>query len=395
MTNGNSADYHSPQKRRLQRDIHDETTTHPDLLQKYDRAVWSDIPRPALVKLCRLAMARCLNKRAANHSVVVRPEDVTVNGVLVNDLPDDDILRWLQVRSEHIECLALLLTLGGFQAVIPDSNPRNIDDITDDETLYARKRENWGDILKPILLRVAQRHWTYGEKPLYHPNGSENMTCAELADLLRVRIALAAFVRDIDKHVQRSIPDEPHLSARANAALKSSRTVLGSTVLEEVWADIKCTVIPSWINPLPQQLGTANYGTLSADQWRWLTTLILPITLIRLWGDLDRETRYFRMLENFLWLVCVLDLATRRSTNSERRAAIFEAALNYLDGLKSLFPQIAFTVNLHLMCHLPKLLYLWGPPHAWWCFPYERFNGILQQIPTNSHFGEWDVGISD
>ncbi len=40
------------------------------------------------------------------------------------------------------------------------------------------------------------------------------------------------------------------------------------------------------------------------------------------------------------------------------------------------------TVNYHMCLHLPDMILDHGPPHAFWCFSYERMNGILAgQIP--------------
>ena len=42
--------------------------------------------------------------------------------------------------------------------------------------------------------------------------------------------------------------------------------------------------LPSWLNAAPAAFGTTQHGKLSADQWRTVGTLNLPITLIRTWG---------------------------------------------------------------------------------------------------------------
>ena len=42
--------------------------------------------------------------------------------------------------------------------------------------------------------------------------------------------------------------------------------------------------LPSWLNAAPAAFGTTQHGKLSADQWRTVGTLNLPITLIRRWG---------------------------------------------------------------------------------------------------------------
>lgn len=42
------------------------------------------------------------------------------------------------------------------------------------------------------------------------------------------------------------------------------------------------------------------------------------------------------------------------------------------------------TPNLHLHLHLKDCLMDFGPPHAFWCFAFERCNGILGSLHTNN-----------
>lgn len=39
---------------------------------------------------------------------------------------------------------------------------------------------------------------------------------------------------------------------------------------------------------------------------------------------------------------------------------------------------------MHLHLHLKDCLLDYGPVHGFWCFPFERFNGILGAYPTNN-----------
>lgn len=66
------------------------------------------------------------------------------------------------------------------------------------------------------------------------------------------------------------------------------------------------------------------------------------------------------------------------------RAAKFDTYMhNYLDVLTTTF-QHDRVPNHHLSLHLKECLELFGPVHAWWAFPFERFNGMIQNLNTNS-----------
>ena len=43
------------------------------------------------------------------------------------------------------------------------------------------------------------------------------------------------------------------------------------------------------------------------------------------------------------------------------------------------------TPNMHLHLHLKNCLLDYGPVYAFWCFSYERFNGILGAYHVNNH----------
>ena len=42
------------------------------------------------------------------------------------------------------------------------------------------------------------------------------------------------------------------------------------------------------------------------------------------------------------------------------------------------------SVNYHLALHLPDVVVDYGPPHGYWCFGYERMNGVLADIPNSN-----------
>ena len=60
----------------------------------------------------------------------------------------------------------------------------------------------------------------------------------------------------------------------------------------------------------------------------------------------------------------------------------------YVSGLVETFKH-PLVPNHHLSLHLRECLELFGPVHAWWAFPFERYNGILQHLNTNSRTSEF------
>ncbi|KIK56755.1 hypothetical protein GYMLUDRAFT_173816 [Collybiopsis luxurians FD-317 M1] len=177
--------------------------------------------------------------------------------------------------------------------------------------------------------------------------------------------------------------------------LKQS-AVLGIEMLTEVRKDMEKLNIPSWMAAAPNHPGEASHGKLTADQWRTLCTVNLPITLIRLWGSRPKDDRYHWMLQNFMHLVTALRLASMRTMTEEyiqRFETHMQTYLGEIIGFgqenpkAALYPHTTLTVYQHTMLHFGNLLRRFGPVHSWRCFAFEQFNYILQNIPTNSRFG--------
>lgn len=145
--------------------------------------------------------------------------------------------------------------------------------------------------------------------------------------------------------------------------------------------------LPSWIGRVPYNLGSASHGALSADQWRTACTVNLVSSLVRMWGSLPQDDRKHRMLDNFLDLVLATKLIGMRVMTEGRSSEFRTVMLRYLQGVKELFPDQSLLPYHHMSLHFPRFLEDFGPTHGWRCFPFERYNYLLQQIPTNLKFG--------
>ena len=62
--------------------------------------------------------------------------------------------------------------------------------------------------------------------------------------------------------------------------------------------------------------------------------------------------------------------------------------LEFCKGVEHLYTENIITPNMHLQCHL-KDCYV--PLHGFWCFSFERFNGILGDLPNNNRSIEVQV----
>lgn len=158
--------------------------------------------------------------------------------------------------------------------------------------------------------------------------------------------------------------------------------VLDPEVLKALRDDIAKTVLPSWVSPPPKNFGDKTHGKLKADEWRTVCTVSMVITLVRMWGTAATPEKFRKILKNFLHLVIAVDYGTRK-TMDPARAQFFDANMRlYLSGLRTNFDH-PLRPNHHACLHLREFMELFGPVHAWWAFPFERYNGIIAQLKTN------------
>ncbi|KZS89124.1 hypothetical protein SISNIDRAFT_417281, partial [Sistotremastrum niveocremeum HHB9708] len=155
--------------------------------------------------------------------------------------------------------------------------------------------------------------------------------------------------------------------------------------LSAIWSDNETITTPSWIGRAPHQAGTAAAGTLKADEWRNFVTITLVFSLIKGWRN--HGGRYPAILTNLMHLVSVGEYATLRQINSATIAAYEGHIKEYLASHGELFLDKVFSIYQHLALHFGTLLRAFGPVHAWRAYPFERYNGIMHTINTNSKIG--------
>jgi hypothetical protein len=155
--------------------------------------------------------------------------------------------------------------------------------------------------------------------------------------------------------------------------------------MEAVWADMERTLLPTWISPAPRNWGTTTRGKLSADEWRVICTIHLPITLIRLWHHkLGRERE---LLDNFMDMVTAVRIANLRSSSANQAQAYDDHIFRYMEDLTRLFPDQSLKPVHHAALHIGHMLRLFGPLHSHSAPFYERYIKFLHGININQKPG--------
>ena len=137
---------------------------------------------------------------------------------------------------------------------------------------------------------------------------------------------------------------------------------------------IQCFKVPPDVGRIPYRI-SSNYGGFTASQWRNWITIYSPVVLK---GILDQQH-----LQCWLLFVRACSLLSQRIITKEDVASADLFLLTFCKQIECLYGKDQFTPNMHLHMHLKQCLMDFGPSHSFWCFSFERFNGLLGSYSTN------------
>lgn len=166
---------------------------------------------------------------------------------------------------------------------------------------------------------------------------------------------------------------------------------------------------PSQIGRLPSPTTTA-LNRKKADEWRRLVS-VLPLGLWVAWRT-DADTipagapripaqtskkPTFRRDCVTIWDCAVyLTLSLRLFTSWIAYLPDIDRAQTYMrhfcEGLLRL--RVQLKPNHHYAMHLPQYFRAFGPCYSWWLFPYERFNGLLEEVELNGHPDDAETSLA-
>ena len=131
---------------------------------------------------------------------------------------------------------------------------------------------------------------------------------------------------------------------------------------------------PHSMGRLPLKIASGFSG-FTADQWRnW--TICYSVIVLR--GILPREhLQYWLLFVKACTLLCTRCLYKNYVNLADQYLVLFCKKFEEVNGKE------ACTPNMHLHLHLRECLNDYGPVYAFWCFAFERYNGILGSFPTN------------
>jgi len=128
--------------------------------------------------------------------------------------------------------------------------------------------------------------------------------------------------------------------------------------------------MPADLGRVPNKIATGEgFSGFTADQWK---TFILVYATPLMWDLLSRSDR--EILANFV-RACTL-LIYRIIDNNMLNEA-HDRLLKVGQLIEEHYGQQLITSNIHLSLHITECCRDYGPLYAFWCYSFERMNGIL------------------
>ena len=147
------------------------------------------------------------------------------------------------------------------------------------------------------------------------------------------------------------------------------KEILRACHFDTIQCKVDMMVPPPNIGRIPRKIGSG-FSAFTADEWKhW----ILIYSMFALHGILpERDYNCWFLFVKFCRNLCKSTISRQEILHAH------ELVLEFCNTFQELYGTAACTPNLHMACHLKDSLLDYGPLPAFWCFSFERYNGILE-----------------
>ena len=144
--------------------------------------------------------------------------------------------------------------------------------------------------------------------------------------------------------------------------------ILTKTEFDYIQQEVDAIKVPAGVGRIPHKI-SSKFSGFTADQWKnWLCIYsavclkeILPLQHYECW----------MLFQDACCSLLQPSISTLQLSIAENKLYEFCKAYETLYGKEKCTP------NMHMHMHLGQSVQNYGPVTSFWCFPFERFNGIL------------------
>ena len=150
---------------------------------------------------------------------------------------------------------------------------------------------------------------------------------------------------------------------------------LNTNTLKLIQERVDKASVPSDVGKLPGKIDKFFFDGFTADELKNWTLLF---SLYALKGILPSEH-----LECWRLFVIACRYLTNHSITIHDLDISHPFLVRFCQRFEVLYGKNMVTINMHLHGHLKECVNDYGPIYSFWCFSFERYNGLLGKYPTN------------
>jgi len=148
-------------------------------------------------------------------------------------------------------------------------------------------------------------------------------------------------------------------------------------ILDKIQEMMEKFQIPADIGRIPGKINCGEgFLNFTADQWR---NFFMIYATVVLWEHLLDNNRLI-----LIHFVKICQILVSRILKRDMIKEAHKRLVKMVKIIEQYYGQKKITLNLHLSLHLCECANDYGPLYAFWCFSFERINGMLGTLP-NSH----------
>lgn len=155
----------------------------------------------------------------------------------------------------------------------------------------------------------------------------------------------------------------------------TEKGILKSQDLKHIQEHIDSIVVPPDVGRIPNELESRASG-MTADQWKNWTLIYSPYIL----SNFLPKDHY----KCWMLFVSACRILCGRTISIAKLHEADNMLLSFCRSAENLYGKNSITPNMHLHCHLAECILDYGPVYAFWCFSFERYNGILGTYQHNN-----------
>lgn len=161
-----------------------------------------------------------------------------------------------------------------------------------------------------------------------------------------------------------------------NAIIVGDENFITTNGRETLQERMNAMRLPYDVGRLPRTMLHKMSGRgITAQQWK---NFIVTFARVCLWKEVSEDA--YKM-------VCTLaeacEIVLRDPLNQNDINHLEKLLQDHHQLYAKIFGEYSVSVNYHMVLHLPDQILNWGPPTAWWCFPFERRIGELSDTLTS------------